>query len=461
MRRLDRIAFRFHDGVGRARIPEWSGGRYTECMFALEISFQDGVSQPETLFVRRPVALVGASDQAHVVIEDMRGLEYMLQISREVGRKFRCRPVPLASGAVLPPILESVYDGSSTLDLGVVRLTITSLDSDLLMRENEPPDRAGARIMRVALATPSPRFPAMLVKGDPLVMCSFVADQPLYVGRSKFCTLRIDAAEVSAKHARVGFEGGRFWVEDLGSTHGVFVNSAQIAGRTFFQPGAEISLGHTIKLVGVISEEGLGEFAKDTVKPAAQIEVERVAADKRYPVLVSVSEVVRPARLPLVAGATLKIGRDPASDMWLGAPHVSRRHCEIVTSPSGDVKVVDHSTNGTVCNGDVLHRGEVLEIDEKPHVLDFGGGITVALCFNETQERSFVSSQGSPSVFSGARGNASLSKPSRGTGTDLLGNGDGEHEDSRDDVGAISRRPPSALERVSYGLKRLFGGGGS
>ena len=49
-------------------------------MFALEISFKDGVSQPETILMRRPQALVGASDYAHVVIEDMKTLDYQLRL---------------------------------------------------------------------------------------------------------------------------------------------------------------------------------------------------------------------------------------------------------------------------------------------------------------------------------------------------------------------------------------------
>ena len=38
-------------------------------MFALEIEFNDGVSSPEALLLRRPIVRVGSGDQAHVVID--------------------------------------------------------------------------------------------------------------------------------------------------------------------------------------------------------------------------------------------------------------------------------------------------------------------------------------------------------------------------------------------------------
>ena len=48
-------------------------------MFALEISFQDGASQPEMILIRRPQALIGSSEYAHVVIEDMKEIESVIK----------------------------------------------------------------------------------------------------------------------------------------------------------------------------------------------------------------------------------------------------------------------------------------------------------------------------------------------------------------------------------------------
>ena len=362
-------------------------------MFALEISFKDGVSPPEMILVRRPQALIGASDYAHVVIEDMKGLEYQLRIIKDVGRRFRCKPVGVSEGVKVPELLEGVYDGQLALDTGNLQLHITCLDIDLALRTGEPPDRAGVRVLRQACAGSLPVFPAVVVAGAVPMVISFVPDQPVYIGRSNQCAVRLDSADISAKHARLGYESGQFWVEDLGSTNGTFVNRQQISGRVNVAPLAPIVLGSQISIQGVTSQEELAQAlnvdAKSIQKPSS----------RRYPILFSVSEVARPARLVLPIGTTVTIGRDPASDMWLGAPHISRRHCEILLSKTGLTTIQDFSTNGTAYDEGVLKKGRVLELREDPKVLNFGGNLTVAVCFNDEQEESFRASGGAPDTF--------------------------------------------------------------
>src|SRR5262249_30328912 len=51
---------------------------------------------------------------------------------------------------------------------------------------------------------------------------------PVWVGRAMECAIRTDDAMVSRKHSMIRFEGGRYWVEDLGSSNGTHVNDAKI-----------------------------------------------------------------------------------------------------------------------------------------------------------------------------------------------------------------------------------------
>lgn len=367
-------------------------------MFALEISFQDGVSQPEMIFIRRPQGVVGSSDVAHVVIEDLKALGCQLRLVRDLGRRFRCKPLTGTEGGGLPAHFDGTYDGHADLDLGSVRLHITTLDFDLLLRDTEPPDRAGVRVLRQACANAGPKFPAVMVRGTPPMVVSFVPDQPIYVGRSKQCALRLDNADISAKHARLGFEGGEFWIEDLGSTNGTFVNHQQISGRISVTPGLPIILGREVTIVGVTSEDQLEEAARVGIERASR----SPSNERRYPVLVSASEVARPARLALAPGMSVVVGRDPGCDMWLGAPHVSRKHCTVSMSKTGALLLQDTSTNGTGHEDGILGRGERMELGEQPRVFDFGGGVTLALCFNEQQERAFAQSGGNLFTFRAA-----------------------------------------------------------
>jgi len=359
-------------------------------MFALEIGFQDGVSQPEMILVRRPMALIGASDYAQVMIDDMRDLGYQLRIVRDVGSRFECVPIASEEDTQLPDSLEGVFDGPTAFNLGKVRLVVTPLDIDLMMRDGEPPDRAGVRILRQGSLEKSPNFPALVVAGTPPMAISFAVDQPLYIGRSKLCAVRLDSADVSSRHARMGYEGGEFWIEDLGSTNGTFVNGQQVAGRIDVAPGTPITLGREITIFGVTSEDQINSAT--SFRPVADLSP--ATSEQRFPILISVSEVARPARLVLNPGSAVTIGRDPNSDMWLGAPHVSRKHCSVVMTHSLGLAVTDFSTNGTAYDGGILQKGDVLEIENSPHVLDFGGGVTVALCFDSEQEQTFANTQG-------------------------------------------------------------------
>lgn len=362
-------------------------------MFALEISFQDGVSQPEMVLVRRPQALIGASDYAHVVIDDMASLDYQLRVIKDLGRQFRVKPVGVQEGANIPHQLEGVYNGFTVIDTGVVKIRVHSLDGDLTLRDNEPPDRAGVRVLRQACALKTPTFPAIVVRGaDPMVI-SFAPDQVIYVGRSNQCLIRLDTSDISAKHARIGFESGEFWIEDLGSTNGTFVDGQQISGRTTVKPGIPVILGRQVSMLGVTSG--------DELRGASTIDSTSIKrpSSRRYPVLMSVSEIARPARVVLSIGETLVIGRDPASDMWLGAPHISRKHCDVTLTKNGEVVVGDHSTNGTFYGYGTLHNGEQLALAGRPHVFNFGGDITVAVCFDEEQEQLFAESSGDPAIF--------------------------------------------------------------
>ncbi len=357
-------------------------------MFSLEIGFQDGESQSEMILIRRPQAVIGAADSAHVMIEDMKALDYQIKIIKDFGRGFRCKAISNDPSKAVRDVVEGVIDSQLSLDLGNLQLTITSLDPDLAVKADEPPDRAGVRILRLACKMDTPEFPAVAVMGDSPMVVSFPADQPVYIGRSNKCAVRLDTPSISGKHARIGFENGKFWVEDLGSTNGTFVGGQQISGRMVVEPCTSIVLGEQTVLYGILSQDDYTQISSTTSDPLPQQD------SRRYPILFSLSEVARPARFVLPIEASVRIGRDPSSDMWLGAPHISRHHCEVTLNESGVITVEDFSTNGTAYSGGVLHRGKILEIDNEPKVLNFGGSLTVAICFNEEQEERFKKMKG-------------------------------------------------------------------
>jgi pSer/pThr/pTyr-binding forkhead associated (FHA) protein len=376
-------------------------------MFALKVSFRDGSTASEMVFVRRSFFVVGADKEAHVVVEDMHSLGFDLAVAREVGGSFTCRAVNLSTSA--HPAAhelgnEKTFTDKAELDLEVLRIQILALDTDLCVKEGETLEQAGVRVLHRSCAFGSPYFPALAVIGKASsFVFSFARDQAISVGRARSNIIRLDSLEVSSQHARVGYDEENFWIEDLGSTNGTFLNSQQVAGRVPLPTASPAVIARNTTLIGIMSEEQLNQ--RHTTSEVAHVAEERVS----FPIVISTSEVARPAKLVLLPGESYKIGRDPSSDMWLGAPHVSRLHCEVSFGLNGEVTITDSSTNGTLYREGVLRNADSIVTSSEARVFGFGGAISIAVCFNEEQERIFTESRGSLYAFS-------PSKPVSGSG---------------------------------------------
>ncbi len=363
-------------------------------MFVVDITFQGDSSSVERIFVRRPYMTIGSDDAAHVVVTEMESLGFSLVIQRELSRSFKVSTVS-SSNRGAPAFIGGTYDGRANIDVGVVGFNITALDLDVIIRDNEPLDKAGVRILRRALANSVPEFPALVVTAPNRATLSFWPDQPLMIGRSRGAAVRLDVATVSLQHARVGFESGEFWVEDLGSTNGTFVGDRQISGRATVAPGTPIHISRDACVVGIVSREQLNQLDSPNIRRSSP----KAAVEPLFPALVSLSAVARPSRVVLKPGTRIDVGRDPSCGLWLGAPHISRRHCAIEVSKTGEVRIIDSSTNGTAYDGGLLRKSESHETKGLPLVLDFGAGVTVALCFSAEHEKKFQDAQGEPSAF--------------------------------------------------------------
>lgn len=71
-------------------------------------------------------------------------------------------------------------------------------------------------------------------------------DASVTIGRAPECELRIDDTYASQQHARVFGKGGSWYVEDLGSTNGTFVNEQRLAAPAMLTNGDKIRVGTTV-----------------------------------------------------------------------------------------------------------------------------------------------------------------------------------------------------------------------
>jgi pSer/pThr/pTyr-binding forkhead associated (FHA) protein len=98
-----------------------------------------------------------------------------------------------------------------------------------------------------APASDSPARPSMLmVSSDGQKPRSVRLDASTTIGRSVECELRLDDTYVSQQHARIFDRSGNWYVEDLGSTNGTFVNEQRLVAPAMLTPGDKIRVGQTI-----------------------------------------------------------------------------------------------------------------------------------------------------------------------------------------------------------------------
>jgi chromosome segregation ATPase len=69
-----------------------------------------------------------------------------------------------------------------------------------------------------------------------------LGQEPVTVGRAPECTIRSEDPRVSRMHARFFFEQNGLWIEDLGSTHGIYVGPNKVQ-RAPVPPGEVVLIG--------------------------------------------------------------------------------------------------------------------------------------------------------------------------------------------------------------------------
>jgi pSer/pThr/pTyr-binding forkhead associated (FHA) protein len=70
--------------------------------------------------------------------------------------------------------------------------------------------------------------------------------KPITLGRADDSTLVLDDDYASTRHARLVLQGEEWYVEDLGSTNGTYLDRAKVSGPTRVPLGVPIRIGKTV-----------------------------------------------------------------------------------------------------------------------------------------------------------------------------------------------------------------------
>lgn len=208
----------------------------------------------------------------------------------------------------------------------------------------------------------------IIVKGPDEGRQLNLAEGKTVLGRDEAADAQIEFTAVSRKHAAVEWAGDNFFLEDVGSSNGTFLNGKKIEGRVQIKPGDEVGLGQSVVLrfeapvieaaaveAGATAEQAAPK-TKAKVEPAVEREADdgpvgatRVAASMAGKRLAETTvgdeplpaglKDVPPKLIVTIAGEkqvehTLKspvvtLGRGDDSDIAIPSPIVSRKHARL------------------------------------------------------------------------------------------------------------------------------------
>jgi len=107
--------------------------------------------------------------------------------------------------------------------------------------------RALVRDLRAAAREPMRELGRLIVvaspAGEPAVGATFALDAITSLGRDVNNSIVLDDDFASATHASLTYRGRAWYVEDLGSTNGTFVNGSRVDGLSPIAFGDEVQLG--------------------------------------------------------------------------------------------------------------------------------------------------------------------------------------------------------------------------
>jgi len=177
------------------------------------------------------------------------------------------------------------------------------------------------------------------------------------LGRDPSVELGFDEHDdvVSALHARVWRDpDGSWWLEDLGSTNGTWLNGRRIAAAEALRTGDRFTLGQRgpalrVSVPGEPERTRL-ETATDVAPPV--LKLRRVAGGED---LVGLGREILLGR-----SATCTVPLRTVADTV-----VSKRHATVAFDDAGAATITDHSRNGTFVNGQRVRGPAMLKLGDR------------------------------------------------------------------------------------------------
>ena len=172
-------------------------------------------------------------------------------------------------------------------------------------------------------------------------------DQDAFLGRDPSIAISVPVDGVSRQHAKIRWDGKTYWLEDLKSTNGTFLNG-QAAVRERLKHLDVIGLGRKIDLVFLLRAPEAAATRQGIVEASLVAE-----GDLAFP----------------IAPGEMTLGRAPSNNVVADSSAVSKVHARIERTPDQLVLEDLGSANGTFVNGSRVTNAFLADGDE----LSLGG----------------------------------------------------------------------------------------
>ena len=162
------------------------------------------------------------------------------------------------------------------------------------------------------------------------------------LGRVKGADIVLPASSVSRKHAKITLEGTQYYIEDLGSSNGTYVNGQRITSRQMLNNGDRISLGQsiTLRFDAPVADDATAIYEAEEAYPATAVAPSPATTiEPPQPAAPPPAAAPRPKLVVIIGNGApqthelsqnqYSLGRSPDNDIVLNSNIVSRSHATL------------------------------------------------------------------------------------------------------------------------------------
>ncbi len=100
------------------------------------------------------------------------------------------------------------------------------------------------------------RTPAILLSSEDGSIAHRFTKPEVSIGRDPACDCPLEDKTVSTQHARLIYRQNQWWLEDLRSTNGTFLNQEQVSSPIVITTGDQLRCGHVVLNIEVGDNHG-------------------------------------------------------------------------------------------------------------------------------------------------------------------------------------------------------------